>query len=53
MAESTYISLFSGAGSLDLGIRLADPAARCLCYVEREAHASRGTGGSHGRKSPG
>lgn len=31
------ISLCAGVGGLDLGVRLAEPAARCVCYVEREA----------------
>lgn len=37
---STYISLFSGAGGLDLSVRLAIPGARCVCFVEREAPAA-------------
>lgn len=32
------ISLCSGAGGLDLGIRLAAPSARTVCYVEVEAY---------------
>ena len=34
------ISLCAGVGGLDLGVRLAEPAARSVCYVEREAAAS-------------
>ena len=33
----TIISICTGAGGLDLGFRLAHPAARTICYVEREA----------------
>ena len=33
----TVISICTGAGGLDLGFRLAHPAARIICYVEREA----------------
>ncbi len=32
-----YVSLCSGGGSLDLGIKLALPSARCRLYVEIEA----------------
>ena len=35
--EETYISLCAGVGGLDLGLRLALPTAKCVCYVEREA----------------
>lgn len=35
-----YLSLFSGAGGLDEGLRLAVPHARCVCYVERELPAA-------------
>src|SRR5262245_45294906 len=35
----TYVSLFSGVGGLDLGVKLACPAARCLLYVEGEIFA--------------
>lgn len=34
------LSLCSGAGGLDLGLRLAVPTARTVCYVEREAYAA-------------
>ena len=33
------LSLCAGAGGLDLGLRLALPAARTVCYVEVEAFA--------------
>jgi DNA (cytosine-5)-methyltransferase 1 len=36
-----YISLFSGAGGLDLSIRIAIPNAHCCLYVEREFGAAR------------
>ncbi len=35
-----YVSLFSGGGGLDLGVRLAFPNARCVLYVEREITAA-------------
>lgn len=34
------LSLCAGVGGLDLGVRLAQPAARSVCYVEREAAAA-------------
>ena len=34
------LSLCAGVGGLDLGVRLADPEARTVCYVEREAPAA-------------
>jgi hypothetical protein len=34
------ISLCAGGGGLDLGIRLAIPDARTVCYVEREITAA-------------
>lgn len=40
MALSTYISCFSGAGGLDLAVRLAVSGARCVCHVEIEAAAA-------------
>jgi DNA (cytosine-5)-methyltransferase 1 len=33
------LSLCSGAGGLDLGVKLAIPSARTVCYVEIEAYA--------------
>lgn len=41
MVVHPYISLFSGAGGLDLAVRIAMPTARCVCYVEREIGAAR------------
>ena len=35
--ELNYISLYSGGGGLDLAFKLANPGARAICYVEREA----------------
>ena len=40
MALSTYLSFFSGAGGLDLAVRLAVPEARCIGYVEIELPAA-------------
>ena len=34
------LSLCAGVGGLDLGVRLAEPEARSVCYVEREAAAA-------------
>lgn len=34
------LSLCAGAGGLDLGVRIAEPRARTVCYVEREAYAA-------------
>jgi DNA (cytosine-5)-methyltransferase 1 len=34
------LSLCSGIGGLELGVKLAEPAARCVCYVECEAYAA-------------
>lgn len=36
----TGMSLCSGAGGLDLGLRLAIEELRTICYVEREAYAA-------------
>ena len=40
MAVSTYLSFFSGAGGLDLAVRLAVPEACCVGYVEVEIPAA-------------
>lgn len=37
--HTNYISLYAGGGGLDLGFKLANPDARAVCYVEREAHS--------------
>ena len=34
------LSVCAGVGGLDLGVRLAEPEARSVCYVEREAAAA-------------
>lgn len=36
----SVLSLCSGYGGLELGLRLAVPTARTVCYVEREAYAA-------------
>lgn len=36
----TVLSLCSGAGGLELGLKLAMPEARTVCYVEGEAYAA-------------
>lgn len=36
--EINILSICSGVGGLDLGLGLALPAARTVCYVEREAY---------------
>ncbi|QNI37508.1 DNA cytosine methyltransferase [Edaphobacter albus] len=38
--SQNFISLFAGAGGLDLALGLAVPDARCICYVEREIEAA-------------
>jgi DNA (cytosine-5)-methyltransferase 1 len=37
---ATSIDLFAGAAGLTLGIKLAVPSCRTLCYVEREGYAA-------------
>ena len=39
-AQNRFISLFAGAGGLDLAVGLAMPGARCVGYVEREVEAA-------------
>lgn len=34
------LALCAGVGGIELGIRLAVPSARCVCYVEGEAYAA-------------
>lgn len=34
------LALCAGVGGLELGIRIAEPGARAICYVEREAYAA-------------
>lgn len=36
----TGLSLCAGYGGLELGIEIAEPAYRTVCFVEREAHAA-------------
>jgi site-specific DNA-cytosine methylase len=36
-----YISLFTGAGGLDLAVRIALPSARAVCYVENDVAVAR------------
>ena len=38
--ELFALSLCAGAGGLDLGVRITEPRARTVCYVEREAYAA-------------
>src|SRR3990167_2370101 len=40
VASPAYVSICSGGGGLDLGVRLALPDARCVLYVEREIVAA-------------
>ena len=34
------LALCAGVGGLELGVRIAEPAAHAVCYVEREAYAA-------------
>lgn len=34
------LALCAGVGGLELGVRMAEPSARVICYVEREAYAA-------------
>jgi len=34
------LSVCSGIGGADLGLRLAEPSIRTICYVERESYAA-------------
>jgi len=34
------LSACAGAGGLDLGLRIAEPRTRTVCYIEREAYAA-------------
>lgn len=34
------LALCAGVGGLELGVKLANPTARCVCYVEGEAYAA-------------
>lgn len=38
-ARPRVLSIASGVGGLDLGVRLAVPTSRVVCYVEREVYA--------------
>lgn len=39
MVIRTVLSLCSGIGGLELGVKLAVPSTKCVCYVEGEAYA--------------
>ena len=39
LRSPAILSICTGAGGLDLGVKLARPDARTVCYVEREAFA--------------
>ncbi|MCB2085055.1 MAG: DNA cytosine methyltransferase [Sphingomonadaceae bacterium] len=39
-AELLGLSLCAGYGGLDLGLSIAEPTYRTVCFVEREAHAA-------------
>src|SRR5690606_3743056 len=34
------LALCAGVGGLELGIRIAEPGSRGICYIEREAYAA-------------
>jgi DNA (cytosine-5)-methyltransferase 1 len=40
LLSGNYISLCSGIGGLDLGVKLALPGSRCVCYVEKDIYST-------------
>jgi len=40
MPEPRILSLCAGVGGLELGLKLAIPGARTVCYVERDSYAA-------------
>lgn len=40
MAIHSILSICSGIGGLDLGVHLANPGAKTICYIEREAYSA-------------
>ncbi len=39
LRPQNYLSLCAGIGGLDLGVKLALPESRCVCYVEKDEFA--------------